>query len=801
MFRSCLKIALRNALKHKSYSLINILGLATGMTCGVLILLYVQNEWAFDRFHAKGERIYRINKTVHDESGGITHTAEMPGNFAPALVQDYPEVESAVRLRPWWSEMLVSHGEKNLKIDHVVFTDSTFFQVFDFELVAGDRGQVLRAPLTAVITEEVARQFFGEADPMGQVLLGLFDMPLTVVGIARKPPVHSHIQFNILISWSTSTNSAYAERFTWMNRWITQTAFTYVLLAPGADPHALETKFPAFMQKYMARWADKYFPYLQPLHEVHLKAANIPLSFQMNLHAGNLQTVRILTLIAVLVLIIACINYMNLATARAVRRAPEVGVRKAVGAEKRQLVGQFLGEALAFALLALLLAAVFTELCLPAFNRLTLRELAFEPLAHPQLLFGMFGVALFVGLAAGTYPAFVLSSFQPIAALRGGSARRLPEGFSRQVLVVVQFCFSIFLIIATLVVQQQRDFMRDKNLGFEREQVVMLDIPNSTLRTQVQAFKTELLRHPNVLAATLASGGPAIGTMGFDVLPEGRPSSARFAVPTIGVDFDFAKTYGLEIAHGRDFNRSFPTDSTAVLITEPRAQQLGGDSPLGKHLALGSDQPQDLTVIGVVKDFHIRAVHQKIEPVLLYVTDRRFHHLSVKLAGQDLPETLRFLAAIWARFEDKHPFEYRFLDESFERYYLAEQRLAQALGVFSGLAISIACLGLLGLAAYVAEQRTKEVGMRKVLGASLASIVGLLSIDFVKLVLLANLVAWPIAYFAMNKWLQDFAYRIDLGGWIFALAGGMALLIAVLTVSTQAIKAALTNPVEALRYE
>ncbi len=781
MFKNYLKIALRNALKHKSYSLINIVGLATGMTCCLLILLYVQEELAFDRFHGKSDRIYRINKTIHEESGEVTHTAEMPGNLAPTLVQDYAEVESAVRLRPWWSEMLVRHGEKKLKIDHVVFTDSTFFEIFDFELVAGDRKQVLRAPLTAVITEEVAQQFFGESDPMGQVLVGLFDMPLTVAGIAKQPPEYSHIQFNILISWSTSTHSAYAERFSWMNRWMAQTAFTYALLAPGADPQALEAKFPAFMQRYMARWADKYFPYLQPLRDIHLRAANIPLQFQMNINAGNIQTIYILSIIAALVLIIACINYMNLATARAARRAAEVGLRKVVGADKRQLVWQFLGEALALALLA--------------------RALVFEPGPNPLLLLGMLGVTLFVGLAAGSYPAFVLSSFQPITALKGGLASRLQGALSRKALVVVQFCFSIFLIIATLVVQQQRDYMRTKNLGFDREQVVMLEIPNSTIRTQVQAFKTELLRHPNILSAALASGGPGIGAMGFDVLPEGQPVSARFGVPTIGVDFDFAKTYGLEFIQGRDFNHNFPTDSAAVLINATLVQQLGWDSPMGKILTLGTDDPQALTVIGVVKDFHLRSVHQKIEPVLLYITDRRFHHLSVKLTGHDLPQTLQYLAATWARFEDQQPFEYKFLDETFEKYYLAEERLTQVLGIFSALAIGIAGLGLFGLAAYVAEQRTKEVGVRKVLGASLAGIVSLLSKDFVKLVLLADLIAWPAAYFAMNRWLQDFAYRVELGAWMFALAGGIALFIALLTVSTQAIKAGLANPVEALRYE
>ncbi len=771
------------------------------MACCLLILLYLQEEWTFDAFHSKRERIYRVNKKVIAESGEITHTVEMPGNFAPTLVQDYPEVESAVRLRPWWSEMLVTHGEKKLKIDHVIFTDSTFFQIFDFALVRGDPHQVLRQPLTAVITAEVAEQFFGDADPIGKVLEGLFDMPLTVTGVAQKPPVHSHIQFDILISWSTSTNSAYAERLVWMNRWITQAVFTYALLAPGADPQALEAKFPAFMQKYMTRWADKYFPYLQPLADVHLKSASIPLQFQMNINAGNIQTVYILSLIAALILVIACINFMNLATARSARRAQEVGLRKVVGAEKKQLVFQFLGESLLLALLALALAAVLVEVCLPSFNRLIQRQLAFEPSANLLLLAGMFGVTLFVGVAAGSYPALVLSAFQPSAVLKSAAASRLQAGLSRRALVVTQFFFSVLLIIATLVVYQQRQFMRNKNLGFQKEHVLMIDIPNSTIRAQAHTFKNELLRHPHIRAAAFASGGPGIGAMGFDLLPEGLPLSARFAVPTIGVDFDFVETYGLEMVDGRNFDKDFLTDSSATLINETLAKQLGWDSAVGKHVALGTDHPENLTVIGVVKDFHIRSVHQKIEPVLLYITSQRFNHLGVKLSGHELAGTLRSIAETWQRFESKYPFEYKFLDETFEKYYQEEERLTQALGIFSALAIGIACLGLFGLAAYTAEQRTKEIGIRKVLGASVSGIIALLSGDFGKLVLIANLIAWPVAYFAMGRWLQDFAYRVDLSWGVFALSGGLALAIALVTVSTQAIKAALANPVEALRYE
>ncbi|HEX9654708.1 MAG TPA: ABC transporter permease [bacterium] len=802
MLKNYLKIALRNSLKHKGYSLINVLGLAIGMTCCLLIFLFVQDELAFDTFHPDRDRIYRVNKMVREESGDLVHTAEMPGNFAPTLRRDYPqEVQRTVRLRPWWNEMLISHGDKKLKIEHVVFADTTFFAMFDFDLVAGDRQQVLRDPLCAVITEEVAQQFFGDADPIGQVLEGLFGMPLVITGIARNPPVHSHLQFDILISWATTTNSAYAERFDWMNRWITQAVFTYVQLTPGADPNTLEEKFPRFMQEHMTRWADKYFPYLQPLGDIHLKSSNIPPQFQMNVNAGNIQTVYVLSIIAILILVIACINYMNLAAARATRRAQEVGLRKVVGADQRQLISQFLGESCALALVALILALVLVELCLPTFSQLTQRQLLFEPVNNAALLLGLLGATLLVGLAAGSYPAFVLSSFQPGVVLKNAVAGRVQGALFRRTLVVAQFVAAVSLIIATLVVNDQRQYMRHKNLGFQKEHVVLIDIPSSTIRAQAQTFKNELLRHPQVLSAALASGGPSIGTMGFEVLPEGWSISAGFAVPTIGVDFDFVGTYGLEMATGRNFDLGFPTDSSATLINETLAKQLGWESPVGKRLALGTDSPEKLTVIGVVKDFHIRSVHQKIEPVLLYITSQRFNRLAVKLSGHEIARTLEFIAATWQRFEDKYPFEYRFLDEAFEKYYVAEERLTETLGIFTMLAIAIACLGLFALAAYAAEQRTKEIGIRKVLGASVAGIMALLSRDFLKLVVLANVVAWPVAYFMMNRWLETFAYRIDLGWWVFALAGGLALLISLLTVGTQAIKAAVANPVDSLKYE
>ncbi|MFQ5631527.1 MAG: ABC transporter permease, partial [bacterium] len=546
MFKNHLKIAFRNIRKHKGFAFINVTGLAVGIGCCLMILLYIQDELSFDSFHSKKDRIYRVDKTVLEEGGQIVHTAEMPGNFAPTLVQDYPEVESAVRLRPWWDAMLISRSEKRLKIANVIITDSTFFEIFDFALLRGDPHKALAEPLSVVITEEVARQFFGDADPMGQVLEGLYDMPLKITGIAKAAPTHSHIRFDVLISWSTSTNSAYADRFDWMNRWITQAVFTYILLAPEASPTALEAKFPAFMKTYMARWADKYFPYLQPLGDIHLRSTGI--QFQHNHNAGNILLIYVFAVTAVLILAIACINFMNLTTARATRRAKEVGMRKVVGAEKKHLIRQFLSESMLFAMLALAIAIVIIEFALPFFNELTQRQLGFSLTNNPLLFAGMFFITLLAGIAAGSYPAFVLSAFRPVEVFKGSQGSTLRGVFSRKILVIAQFFFAIILIVAAAVVYRQMDYMQSKDLGFKKDQVIIIPFDGSSLRSQAHSFKNAVLQNLDVLSAALTSGGPGLGATGFDMLPEGWAISERHGVPTIGVDFDFIDTYKLRIA-------------------------------------------------------------------------------------------------------------------------------------------------------------------------------------------------------------------------------------------------------------
>mgnify|MGYP005725313975 CR=1 FL=1 len=799
MFKNYFKIALRNMKKTPGYSAMNIAGLALGMACCLLILLFVQDELRFDDFHQKGDRIYRINKTVLRESGDINHTAEMPGHFGPTLVSDFPEVESAVRIRPWWSPVLVTHGEKSLKLENFVITDSTFFTVFDFELIEGDPERALNEPLSAVITEEVAQQFFGAENPIGKVLEGLFDMPLKITGVARKPPENSHLQFNMLISWSTSTNSQYANNLDWMNRWITQAIFTYVVLAPNAGPAALEAKFPDFMQKYMTRWADIYHPYLQPFSDIHLGSTQIPATFQMNHRAGNITFVYTFSIIAFLVLLIACVNFTNMATARAARRAKEVGMRKVLGAFRKQLIWQFIGESILISSFALLTALILIWLALPAFNDFAGRSLTLNIFENTTLLTGLISVTLFVGLAAGIYPAFVLAAYRPAAILRksGGKSGAL----LRKILVVFQFVVSIVLIVATSVVYKQTQFMQNRDLGFNKERMLKVEVPNSPIRRQMAAFKQNITQHSSVISASSGSGGPSSGTAGFDMLPEGRPPSERRAVPTIGVDFDYLDTFEMKIVSGRNFNTALGTDSSATIINETLARQLGWENPLGKMIALGTDHPTNLQIIGVVKDFHVRSLHEKVRPVLIYITGRRFNELFIRIAPANMPETIGFLRESWQKFEQKHPFEYTFVDEDFNRYYQSEQKLMQLLSVFAALAIAIACLGLFSLAAFTAEQRRKEIGVRKVLGATVPSILNLLSRDFLRLVIIAGLASSPLAWFLMREWLQDFPYRTDIGLTTLGLAGIAALFIAFVTVSFQALRAAGTNPVTTLREE
>ncbi len=813
MFKNYLKIAARNLLKHKAFSLINVLGLAIGMACCILILLYVQHELSYDLHHKNADRIYRVAGDIKF-GGNHFQLAVGPAPMAEALVRDFPEVESAARFRGYGSFLIKKEGEQNFKEERVIFADNAIFDIFTISLLAGDAQAALTAPNTVIISQSTAKKYFGEANPVGQSLLFDNTAVYKITGVFADMPDNSHFHFDFiaaLISMDESRNSL----------WISNNFRTYLLLKAGGQPAALEAKFPEMIRKYAGPQVQEFMGasfeamlqqgnqmrfYLQPLRDIHLHS-DLNVEFEAN---GNIKYVYIFSAIAFFILLIACINFMNLATARSANRAKEVGIRKVVGSYRRQLVGQFLAESIFLSVIALMLALVVVELILPAFNNLAEKNLQTFYFGNWPLLAMLIGITLLVGVVAGSYPAFVLSSFKPVSVLKGAKSAGARSSRLRSALVVFQFAASVILIVGTLIIKNQLHYIQNKNLGFNKEQVIVLHDAYA-LGEKLDAFKNEVMRNPSTISATVSGYLPVSSNRsdtGF--WPEGqRAGDNPVSMQIWNVDYGYVETMDMEIVAGRNFSETFGADSSAVILNERAAKMFGFGDPLGQKIytwaftpgqGIDRDRTIPYTVIGVVEDFHFASLKSNIGSLGLRLGRSR-SLISFRFKVQEVAALIAFLENKWKEFAPDQPFAYSFLDERFSNMYRAEQKVGDVFSVFAGLAIFTACLGLFGLASFMAEQRTKEVGIRKVLGATAVNVTALLSKDFVKLVLVANLIAWPVAWYAMNRWLQDFAYRINISWWIFALAGGLALLIALLTVSTQAIKAALANPVEALRYE
>ena len=795
MFKNYLTIAVRNLVRHKVYSLINLSGLAIGMACCILIMLYVQYEFSYDRYHENVEQIYRVigEGKIGDE---ISQGAQMPGPLAPALLNDFPEIISATRIKNV-ENVLISYGEKRFYEERAFFADPSIFEVFSFALIKGNPKTALQPPYSIVITEEMAKKYFGDDDPMGKIISYDNRYDFKITGVLQNIPDNSHFKFDFLASLACA-NDLFGNGY--LEDWLNWGIYTYVLVRNDFSPAELSQQFPEFVKKYLGEGWATYFQqqlHLQPLKRIHLHS-NLWGEIEPN---SNINYIYLFSAIAFVILLIACINYINLSTARSATRAKEVGMRKAVGANRLQLAKQFLGESIFLSFIALLLAVALVELFLPAFSSLMDRKLVVNYYGNRLLLPGLIGIALFVGIVSGSYPAFFLSAFQPLGMLRKTLKTGLGHSKPRRILVVLQFVISIVLIIATMIIYSQLNYVRTKKLGFNKEQVVVIPIRDNTVRQRYESVKTELLQNSSITGATAASYLPGgikwIQSFWWEGIQDDDDNTMAFDC----VDHDFIETFEIELAAGRDFSKDFITDAKeAYILNEAAVRKTGWDSPIGKKFSAITRNDEG-SVIGVVKDFHFKSLHKKIEPLVLYIKPESFNYLSVRIRPSNISGTLDFIKERWNEFSPNRPFEYFFFDEYFDRLYKAEEKLGKIFGSFSLLAIFIACLGLFGLASFATEQRTKEIGIRKVLGASISGIVLLLSKDFTKLVIVSNLIAWPIAYWAMSRWLQDFAYRINIGLGTFLLAGAIALVIALLTVSLQAIKAALANPVEALRYE
>ena len=785
MFRNYFKIAFRNLLRHRVYSVINVMGLAVGMAIFILILSYVQNELSYDSFHENTEQLYRLMRMEKME-GSMSSSSYVPAPLAPALLNDFPEIIHAVRMTgAGW--VPINYKDKSFVEKRIRLADPPFFEAFSFPLVKGNPKTALQDKYSVVITEEIAEKYFGGEDPIGKTLSYANRIDLKVSAVAKNLPQNTVLGFDFLLSFEL-INELFA--FNYLDSWGAFNFSTYVMAREDIALSEFEEKSIEACQRYRPSETPDHQSlfslFLQPMTKVHLGT-------------DVKAFIYIFSVVAVLILILACVNFMNLAVAQSSAREKEVGMRKVIGANRFQLVKQFLGESIFLSLVALPFAICIVELLLPVYNKLLNLSLRMNYFQNWIFVFGLIAIGFLVGIISGSYPAFYASAMRPVHILKGTFKSVHKRAILRSILVVSQFTVSIILIVGTIVMHNQLHFIRSKDLGFNKENVINVILYDRNLRENYESVKSELLRNPNILSASgnyLMSGG-GNNTVQWEGMKEDDYMSMRYFT----VDADFLDTFQIELLEGRNFQKgSLSEVKYSYILNESAVKALGWKSAVGKQFEVqmaGSEMGQ---VIGVVKDFHFQSLHREIGPMVLK-TSPAFGIISVKVAPDDIVGTLAFIRNKIKERAPSAPFEYYFLEEDIGEMYRSEQIMSRMITHFSFLAIFIACLGLLGLTSYSIVQRTREIGIRKVLGASTSTIVVLLTKQFTKWVLVANIIAWPIAYYAMSRLLQFYAYRISLGIWIFLLAAVLAFVIAVLTISFQALRAALANPADALRYE
>ena len=816
MLRNYFTVALRNLRKHSFYSFINVAGLSIGIAVCFIIVLFVRNEMTYDQYNTKADRIYRVVSDVRF-GGNHYNMTYNPAPMAATLVTEYPEVEHAIRFRQRGS-YLVKRTTENIKEDNVIWVDKDFFQIFSIPVLAGDAKTALAEPNSIAISKKIADKFFPNEEALGQTLILDNKLNAKITAIYETMPEASHFHFDILISLAgldEAKNTA----------WYSNNFQTYILLREGSKAEDLQNKFPALVQKHVMPQMMQVLPdlteekfkaagnkiefTLQPLTDIHLKSA-LQGEFEPNF---DINYIYLFVAIAGFILVIACINFMNLSTARSSNRAKEVGVRKVMGSLRSHLMRQFLTESILLSFLSFVLAVGLAYLLLPLFNNLAGRALSI-PFTSISMYGTLLAAAIFVGFLAGVYPSFFLSAFKPVSVLKGNVALGMKSGIVRSSLVVFQFTISIFLVIGTMAIVSQLNYIQNKKLGFNKDQVIMVD-DLYALGDKRQAFKDAIKQNSNITNATLSGYLPVSGTWRSDTpwWVEGKSVAQENMVSLQNweVDYDYVSTLGMKIVEGRDFSRDFPSDSSGVIISEAAAKafqfsgeiigtkiQTFGDGPDG---TVDKNNLQSLTVIGIVENFHFESLKQNVSPVMMFLSKRPGGIASFRFQSQNTQEIISFIENKWKEMAPGQPFTYFFMDERFGNMYANETRLGKVFGVFAGLAILIACLGLFALTAFTAEQRTKEIGIRKVLGASVSGIVMMLSKDFGKLVVIAFVLAAPLAWFAIDWWLKDYTFKTEVGIGLFLLAGFAAFFIAWITMSFQSFKAASSNPVKSLRSE
>lgn len=787
MITSTLKIALRNIKRNKGHSLISIFGLAVGLASCILILLYVQHELSYDKYFDNANQICRV-LSVNPEDGSLT--ANSPYRIGPELRDEFPGVINFSRFYNFWGPITINYGETTFSEKNFLYTDSTALDIFSFNLIKGSPDTALKEPYSIIISEKAAQKYFGGQEPIGKILTIDNQYVFTVTGVTQGVSDSSHFNFDFLV-FDPQRIRSFGPM---LDQWHFANFKTYLLLSDTFSFTKLEKQIPGFIERHLGKNAPLNTKFLlQPLTKIHLHSSHIKWGFDSR---TDISTVTIFSVTAFLILLIAGFNYVNLSITRSFQRAKEVGLRKVLGAHRLQLIRQFMGESMVLSLLAFLFSIGLVEMSLPFFNSLIGKNLSLNFFQNWVFSLEILAIALFAGLASGLYPALFLSSFQPVRVIRGALKNILKSSLFQKSFVVVQFVISIALIIGAIIVSSQLHYLNNKNLGFDKEQLLVLNRVPKTY----SALRNDLLLNPNIEHVTSASSVPPNSAHYSVVYSPTSQQPQRISVKCFFVDHNFLETLGIKFLKGRTFSKDFTTDEKqAIIINESAAQELGWTSPLGKKLTIGWNQITG-RVIGVVEDFHFKSLHEKIEPVVFSAAPNDRYVMALRIKGEDIPKTLAFLKKKWKEFTAL-PFNYHFVDESFENLYRSEQRLSQLVRYFSVLAIFLACLGLLGLASYTAKQRTKEIGIRKVLGASASGIAWLFIKDFSKWIILANFIAWLIAWIVLNKWLQDFAYRINISWLTFVFSGTLAFVIALLTVSYQAYKSAIINPVKILRYE
>lgn len=789
MFSNYFKVALRNILKHKGFSIINMFGLAVGMAVCILILLWVQDETSYDKFNQNIDELYRITEHQNYTDGNIFPVAVTPELIGPALKDDYPEVLEFTRLRIL-NGVLVKYQDQAFYEDGICFADPAILEMFSFPLIEGNKDTALPGMESIVISERMAKKYFRNEDPLGKTITLYNQMDMIISGVMKDMPENSHLQFDFLGHFDVLM-----KRFGYGGGWYNNNFYTYVLLQKNSNVEKMGAEIFEYFLKMGQQSGTKFL--LQPVKDIHLRSY-----YAIDIYGATQDRsiyVYVFSVVALIVILIACINFMNLSTARSAIRAKEVGMRKVIGGRRSDIIHQFFGESILFAFLAAICATVLVQVLLPAFNSLTGKTLVFALFSDMKILLVLVGIALITGIISGIYPALFISSFQPVKALKGGSASGYRSSLLRKALVVFQFSLSVIFIAGTLIVSSQLNYVRNRNLGFNQEQIIHFPI-RGALGNRYSVFKAQLLQSPGILGVTKSSDRPTYtvhSTSAF--FWEGKTETDSILVHQFTVDHDYVKTLGMEIVAGRDFSREFPSDTrTAYIVNETLTKLLGYEDPIGKGVILYDRKG---SIIGVVKDFNFKSAHKKIEPLILRIDPRRDRYVFVKIEGANVPRTIATIEETYYKHNPQYPFTFSFLDEALDNLYRSDKRTGKIFNYFTALAIFISCLGLFGLASFMIEQRTKEIGVRKVMGANLGQITILLAKEFLKWIIVANVIALPIAYFAMQVWLNNFAYRTAISVWVFVLAAAFALTIALATVSYQSIKAARTNPVDCLRYE